>query len=185
MARCFHRSNLGNVQVQCLRVRSHWASNFASASTSNSQMQTQSYSLNWVSNPFHFNRELSRKFSHKLITMLVYQFEQTLIKWVWYSIDRVTLRLCLLVTRRRIRRRKVPRSMWTDPYSEPFISWNWYVGFVGFISLFNWNIVQGRIAHLSLVCVHCVSVMFLPFKWPNLTFSWENLPMITQLEYTI
>ena len=35
-----------------VRVRSHWASNFASASASNSHTQTQSCLLNWVPNPF-------------------------------------------------------------------------------------------------------------------------------------
>ena len=36
-------------------------------------------------------------------------------KWVWYAIEWGTLRLRLWVTHRR--RRKVTRSMWTDPYS--------------------------------------------------------------------
>ena len=37
-------------------------------------------------------------------------------KWVWYAIERGTLRLCLRVTRRR--RRKATHSMWTDPYKR-------------------------------------------------------------------
>ena len=101
-----------------VRVRSHWASNFASASASNSQaqMQMQSFSLNWVSNPFRINRKLSWKLVAKLMTMLVDQCEQTLMKWVWYPIERVTFHLCLRVTCRRRRKCKVTCSMWMDPY---------------------------------------------------------------------
>ena len=91
-----------------LRVRSHWASNFASASACNSQMQTQSYSLNCISNPFYLNCKLSRKFSHKVNHNVSAQFQWTLLKWVWYLIERGTLHLCLRVT----------RSVWTDPKED-------------------------------------------------------------------
>ena len=93
-----------------LRVRSHWASNFASAS--NSQMQTQSYSLNGISNPFYFNHKLSQKFSCKVNHDVSWSVWMDIMKWVWCPIEWGTLRLHLRITRRR--KRRVARSVWTD-----------------------------------------------------------------------
>ena len=78
-----------------------------SASVGNSQPQMQSYSLNWVSNPFRFI--FSRKHSHKVnrnvsltLTNIVLWLHLWLkMKWAWYSIESVTLCLQLQVTRRR------------------------------------------------------------------------------------
>ena len=85
------------------RVRSHWASNFASASTSNSQTQTQSSLLNCGLNPFHINHKISGEFSCKVNHDVSWSIWMDINKMEWYPIERGTLHLRLQVTHRHRR----------------------------------------------------------------------------------
>ena len=95
------------------RVRSYWASNFASVSASNSQTQPQSSSLNCISNPFHFNDKLSWKFIHK-VNYYVSQL-------IWTDINKMGLipnwvsNFASSSASYSQTQSEVPRSMWTDP----------------------------------------------------------------------
>ena len=105
-----------------ISVRSHWgtyiainvATTFATKNVmglipifvtkylqlSNLQMYIQSYPFNCISNTFHFPCLCSTK----LLTLMI---------WVWYTIEWVTLHLRLWVTRRR--KHDVTRPILMDP----------------------------------------------------------------------